>query len=323
MGPNAMYLDYVLEQLGELGPVTSRAMFGGHGLYLGDQFFAIVYRDRLYFKTDDASRAEYEARGSEPFRPNARQTLKSYWEVPPRSSSTASRPSNGRARRSRARPPRRRRTRCCSRPDALAALQREAFDVVVIGGGITGAGVALDAATRGFSVALVERDDCSCGTSSRSSKMIHGGLRYLQNFDLGLVREALVERQLMVRLAPHLVKPLPFLVPAFEGARLDLRIGMGLNMYDVMSLRNPRARRRRRSARRRSEGGEYWSPDRHRTIDARRGAGAGPGARGARPVLRLPLLRLPDRRLAPGPDRARRGRALRRRVRERRARSWS
>ena len=100
-----------------------------------------------------------------------------------------------------------------------ARLQRERFDVVVIGGGITGAGVALDAATRGFSVALVERDDWSCGTSSRSSKMVHGGLRYLQNFDLGLVREALLERQLMVRLAPHLVKPLPFLVPALEGAR--------------------------------------------------------------------------------------------------------
>jgi glycerol-3-phosphate dehydrogenase len=153
-----------------------------------------------------------------------------------------------------------------SRADSLAALQREAFDVVVIGGGITGAGVALDAATRGFSVALVERDDFSCGTSSRSSKMVHGGLRYLQNFDLGLVREALVERQLMVRLAPHLVRPLPFLVPAFEGARRDLRIGVGLNMYDAMSLRNPRARRR--AAREAAlEGGEYWSPDRHRTID--------------------------------------------------------
>ena len=77
-----MYLDFVLEQLGELGPVSSRAMFGGHGLYLGDQFFAVVHRDRLYFKTDAASRAEYEARGSEPFRPNARQTLMTYWEVP-------------------------------------------------------------------------------------------------------------------------------------------------------------------------------------------------------------------------------------------------
>src|SRR5688572_1213977 len=77
-----MYLDYVLEQLDELGPVTSRSMFGGHGLYLGDQFFAIVHRDRLYFKTDTASRPDYEERGSEPFSPNARQTLKTYWEVP-------------------------------------------------------------------------------------------------------------------------------------------------------------------------------------------------------------------------------------------------
>src|SRR6185312_13391080 len=144
-----------------------------------------------------------------------------------------------------------------SRADALTALQSERFDVVVIGGGVTGAGVALDAATRGFSVALVERHDFSCGTSSRSSKMIHGGLRYLQNFDLGLVREALVERQLLVRLAPHLVKPLPFLVPAFEGARLDRAFGMGLNAYDMMSMRNPRARRR--AAREAAlEGGEYW-----------------------------------------------------------------
>ena len=79
----------------------------------------------------------------------------------------------------------------------------------MIGGGITGAGVALDAASRGYSVALLERDDFAAGTSSRSSKMVHGGLRYLQNFDLGLVREALLERQLMVRLAPHLVYPTP------------------------------------------------------------------------------------------------------------------
>jgi glycerol-3-phosphate dehydrogenase len=152
-----------------------------------------------------------------------------------------------------------------SRNDALTALQRERFDVVVIGGGITGAGVALDAATRGYSVALVERDDWSCGTSSRSSKMIHGGLRYLQSFDLGLVREALLERQLMVKLAPHLVKPLPFLVPAFEGGRPDFRIGVGLNMYDVMASRR---RRHRRRARREAaeEGLEYWSPERHRVI---------------------------------------------------------
>jgi glycerol-3-phosphate dehydrogenase len=148
----------------------------------------------------------------------------------------------------------------------LSRLQEDRFDVVVIGGGITGAGVALDAATRGYSVALVERDDWSCGTSSRSSKMIHGGLRYLQNFDLGLVREALLERQLLVRLAPHLVKPLPFLVPGFEGARLDRMLGMGLNMYDVMASRGPR--RRRRAARDAAEmGEEYWSPDRHHTIE--------------------------------------------------------
>ena len=152
-----------------------------------------------------------------------------------------------------------------TRADALQTLERERFDLVVIGGGITGAGVALDAVTRGYSVALFERDDWSCGTSSRSSKMIHGGLRYLQNFDLGLVREALLERQLMVQLAPHLVKPLAFLVPAFEGARPDRRLGIGLNAYDVMASRGRRHRRKseREAA---EEGSEYWSPERHRMI---------------------------------------------------------
>ena len=99
-----------------------------------------------------------------------------------------------------------------TRDQAIPALAADSFDVVVVGGGITGAGVALDAAARGYSVALVERADYASGTSSRSSKLIHGGLRYLQNFDLGLVREALLERQLMVKLAPHLVKPLPLVV---------------------------------------------------------------------------------------------------------------
>ena len=103
------------------------------------------------------------------------------------------------------------------RADALASLERDEFDLVVVGGGITGAGVALDAASRGYSVALVEKADFAAGTSSRSSKLIHGGLRYLQNFDLGLVREALLERSLLVKLAPHLVKPLPFIVPTFGG----------------------------------------------------------------------------------------------------------
>src|ERR671911_3015276 len=122
-----------------------------------------------------------------------------------------------------------------SRRDALASISRDRFDVVVIGGGITGAGVALDAASRGYSVALVERGDFAEGTSSRSSKMVHGGLRYLRSFDLGLVREALLERQLLVQLAPHLVYPTPFLVAALGDDRRDLRIGIGLNMYDVMA----------------------------------------------------------------------------------------
>jgi glycerol-3-phosphate dehydrogenase len=165
---------------------------------------------------------------------------------------------------------------------AIAALSEEEFDVAVVGGGITGAGVALDAATRGYSVALLERADFASGTSSRSSKLVHGGLRYLQNFDLGLVREALLERQLMVELAPHLVRPLPLVVAAFEGARPDRLMGVGLNLYDVMSVTDRRSAgdklRPRRSRKGRSEraqgngpapppdGGESWSPERHRVI---------------------------------------------------------
>src|SRR5256886_8099753 len=123
---------------------------------------------------------------------------------------------------------------------ALETLATEQFDVVVIGGGITGAGVALDAASRGFSVALVEKADYAAGTSSRSSKLVHGGLRYLQNFDLGLVREALLERQLMVKLAPHLVRPLQLVVPAFDRARPDRLMGIGLNMYHAIATPRPR-----------------------------------------------------------------------------------
>jgi len=153
-----------------------------------------------------------------------------------------------------------------SRELALETLAREQFDVVVIGGGITGGGVALDAASRGYSVALVEQADFASGTSSRSSKLVHGGLRYLQSFDLGLVREALLERQLMVKLAPHLVAPLALVVPAFDGARPDRLMGIGLNMYDVMAA--PPLRARARTARRGAgEAGESdWSPARHRVI---------------------------------------------------------
>src|SRR5215475_14100470 len=99
-----------------------------------------------------------------------------------------------------------------TRESNLQRMSSECFDVAVIGGGITGAGVALDAATRGLSVALVEKRDFGSGTSSRSSKLIHGGLRYLEQRDFSLVREALHERALLLdTLAPHLVETIPFL----------------------------------------------------------------------------------------------------------------
>jgi glycerol-3-phosphate dehydrogenase len=150
------------------------------------------------------------------------------------------------------------------REDALKAFAEDEFDLVVIGGGITGAGVALDAATRGYSVALVEREDFASGTSSRSSKLVHGGLRYLQNFDLGLVREALLERSILVNLAPHLVRPLPLLVSSFEGKRPDRMLGMGLNMYDRMARELKRPGKRGREP---VMGDEDWSPEKHRIID--------------------------------------------------------
>src|SRR5215216_2189712 len=178
-----------------------------------------------------------------------------------------------------------------SRKNALEALSADSFDVVVIGGGITGAGVALDAASRGYSVALVERDDYAVGTSSRSSKMVHGGLRYLQNFDLGLVREALLERQLMVQLAPHLVYPTPFLVPTLGEDRRSRRIGIGLNMYDVMATTRVGQARRERQARERSReldhvdrvAEEDWAPDRHRTIPGEEAAELMPALAGRDP----------------------------------------
>ena len=153
------------------------------------------------------------------------------------------------------------------REQGLAALAADQFDVLVIGGGITGAGVALDAAARGYTVALIERHDFASGTSSRSSKLVHGGLRYLQQFDLGLVREALLERQLMVKLAPHLVKPLPMIVPAFDGESPGRMVGAGLSLYDVMSREGLRRRRRRDDD---DDGHGFdsdWSPERHREID--------------------------------------------------------
>ena len=101
------------------------------------------------------------------------------------------------------------------RSRSLAALRDETFDLVVVGGGVTGAGVVLDAASRGLRAALIERNDFASGTSSKSSKLVHGGLRYLQQGEIGLVYEALAERQRLLQNAPHLVRPLPFLIPMF------------------------------------------------------------------------------------------------------------
>ena len=123
----------------------------------------------------------------------------------------------------------------------LARMQRELFDIAVIGGGITGAGVALDAATRGLSVALVEKRDFASGTSSRSSKLIHGGLRYLEQFQFGLVRESLHERAVLSRMAPHLSKPLRFLVPIYSSndrsplGASKLKLSIGLWLYDFLA----------------------------------------------------------------------------------------
>jgi len=137
------------------------------------------------------------------------------------------------------------------RTKALQTIAREGIDVLVIGGGITGAGVALDAAARGFRTALVEKTDFGSGTSSKSTKLVHGGIRYLPQFDFALVREALVERGLLVRNAPFLVQPIGFVLPLYKDTKRPLGtpivppfgIGMGLFLqagllfYDLLSGR--------------------------------------------------------------------------------------
>jgi len=124
-----------------------------------------------------------------------------------------------------------------TRQENIQRLQRETFDVLVIGGGITGAGIARDAALRGLSVALVEKNDYASGTSSKSSKLIHGGMRYLENLECGLVFEASQERRVLRKLAPHLVKPLPFIMPVYRGgSRPYWLIRAGMWLYDILAL---------------------------------------------------------------------------------------
>ena len=118
----------------------------------------------------------------------------------------------------------------------LADINGRTFDLVVIGGGMAGAGIARDAALRGYRTLLLERKDFAFGTTSRSSKLIHGGLRYLELFDVGLVRESLRERERLARLAPHLVRPLPFLVPVYRGAKRGMfMIRIGMKLYDLLT----------------------------------------------------------------------------------------
>jgi glycerol-3-phosphate dehydrogenase len=156
---------------------------------------------------------------------------------------------------------------------ALARMADERFDVVVVGGGVTGSGCALDAATRGLSVALLEQRDFAAGTSSRSSKLIHGGLRYLEQGNLALVREALHERSLLLgRLCPHLVRPVSFLYPLRTPLVERAYVGAGLALYDALA---------------RARGGEGALPH-HRHLSRRGCLALAPGLR--RDALRGGLL---------------------------------
>ena len=131
-----------------------------------------------------------------------------------------------------------------TRAATLATLAAEPFDMLIVGGGITGAGVAREATLAGFRTALVERDDFAAGTSSRSSRLVHGGVRYLEHGHIGLVFESSRERRLLLQLAPHLVRPLAFTWPVYRGARVPLwKMRAGLALYDALSLfRNERHR---------------------------------------------------------------------------------
>ncbi|MBY0553074.1 glycerol-3-phosphate dehydrogenase/oxidase [bacterium] len=124
-----------------------------------------------------------------------------------------------------------------TRANNLEKLKNLKFDLLIIGGGITGAGVARDAALRGLKVALVEASDFAEGTSSRSSKLVHGGIRYLENFEFHLVFEALSERSKLFKIAPHLVHPLRFMIPLFTNSRVGpFLMGLGMMLYDALAL---------------------------------------------------------------------------------------
>src|SRR5947209_16792078 len=148
------------------------------------------------------------------------------------------------------------------RAEAVRRMAREVFDIVVVGGGATGAGSALDAVTRGLSVALVEARDYAAGTSSRSSKLIHGGLRYLEQMELHLVREALRERSLLLNvLAPHLVSPVSFLYPLRRRVWERAYVGAGMLLYDELGGHKGLRRHQHLSKRRALRIAPALSPD--------------------------------------------------------------
>lgn len=131
----------------------------------------------------------------------------------------------------------------------FSSLGGEVFDVLVVGGGIFGAGIARDAALRGLRVALIDKADFASGTSSRSSKLIHGGFRYLEQAAYRLVMESCRERQVLQKIAPHLVKPLPFLLPVYQGDQRSLgKMRIGMALYDALALFRNTARHRGLSA---------------------------------------------------------------------------
>jgi glycerol-3-phosphate dehydrogenase len=151
-----------------------------------------------------------------------------------------------------------------SRDANLAAMESREFDVLVVGGGVVGAGCALDAVTRGLDTALVEAEDWASGTSSRSSKLIHGGLRYLEMLDFHLVREALRERGLLLdSLAPHLVRPVAFLYPLTHRVWERVYAGSGIALYDLLAKRS----------------GGSLKPSRHRHLSARAALQVAPALR--------------------------------------------
>jgi glycerol-3-phosphate dehydrogenase len=138
-----------------------------------------------------------------------------------------------------------------TRLENVKRLSRDNFDLLIIGGGITGAGLALDAAARGLNVAVVEKRDFAAGTSSRSTKLLHGGLRYLEHFDFAMVREGLRERATLLKIAPHLAEPFRFLIPIYEQSKRNydhpLKMRLGLVFYDLLAAGSGLGRHQRLS----------------------------------------------------------------------------